>query len=106
MKKIPNIFKPESDHRFDNNKKVYYSYLDNIFIEPKDDLKRNAKLEDPSSVIYRLSHGGSYIFNKNVIIKTRDKTYRTKIAGTINNRVITLDGNSILLDDIISIDEV
>ena len=41
-----------------------------------------------------------YIFNKKVIIKTDNNTYDTRIAGTINDKIITIDGNSIHIKDI------
>ena len=104
MKKIPNIFKPAKDREFNNNKKVYYSYLDNIFIDDNHSVDDRRK-EGPIDGLYRLSHDGAYIFNKKVIIRTKDKVYNTKIAGTLNNKIITLDGDTILLKDILAIEE-
>ena len=41
-----------------------------------------------------------YIFNVNVEIITKNKTYHTKIAGKVNNHIITLDNDIINIDDI------
>ena len=59
---------------------------------------------DVVDFINKLSHDG-YVFNKRVVIVTRDKTYDTKIAGRLGNRIITLDSDSINIDDIVKIYE-
>ena len=56
--------------------------------------------EDPRDFIENLSKSGAYMFSKNVIIKTKDKTYDTRIAGKIGDRIITLDNDSINISDI------
>ena len=38
--------------------------------------------------------------NKKVIINTDHNTYDTRIAGTINDKIITIDGKSIHIKDI------
>lgn len=91
------IFKPIIEHNLNNNKNAYYS-----FIKKEDTRESN---EDPIDTLDRLIKSSSYIFNKKVLIVTKDKEYLTKIAGKIGKRVITLDGDSINIDDIIRIDE-
>lgn len=91
------IFKPIIEHNLNNNKNAYYS-----FIKKEDTRESN---EDPIDTLDRLIKSNSYIFNKKVLIVTKDKEYLTKIAGKIGKRVITLDGDSINIDDIIRIDE-
>lgn len=91
------IFKPIIEHNLNNNKNAYYS-----FIKEEDTRESN---EDPIDTLDRLIKSNSYIFNKKVLIVTKDKEYLTKIAGKIGKRVITLDGDSINIDDIIRIDE-
>lgn len=96
MKK-PEIFKPKIEHDLSNNKNAYYSFIpdkEEILVE-----------EDPIETLDRLIKNNSYIFNKSVLIVTKDKEYLTKIAGKIGKKVITLDGDSISIDDIIRIEE-
>lgn len=99
MKK-PNIFKPLIDHKITNNKKVYYSFLEN-----DDKVIRNTK-ENPRTTLNRLFNNGSYIFSKKVEVVTNDKTYITKIAGKMGDKIVTLDKNVIALDDIKEIREI
>ncbi len=97
MKK-PEIFKPRIEHDLNNNKNAYYS-----FINEKEERKEIK--EDPVDTLDRLIKNNSYIFNKNIKIVTKDKEYNTKIAGKIGKKVITLDGDSINIEDIIKIEE-
>ena len=97
MNKKPNIFKPNMDF-IDTNKKAYYSYLEKPFI--KDEDKEEKENVDVLEFLNKLSNNGSYVFNKRVVIVTDNKTYDTKIAGKLGNRLITLDNESIKIDDI------
>ncbi len=97
---LPNIFKPNINKTINNNKEVYYSFLNNT--KKNSDLSYN---ESPLDTLDRLETSGSYIFNKKVTIITKNKTYNTKIAGKLKNYLITLDNDKILLSDIISIKE-
>ena len=97
----PNIFKPIIKKDIKNNKEVYCSFLET------NTSRKVAKSsnETPLDTINRLVGSGSYIFNIGVLIKTKDKTYDTKIAGKLGNKIITCDSDSILISDIISIKE-
>lgn len=100
MSKKPSIFKPDVGN-VNNNSKVYYSFLEDrlgIEVEPK-------TKEDPINFVNKLSRSGSYIFNKEVVIKTKDKTYNTKIAGKMGDKLVTLDNESIYINDIVDIYE-
>ena len=94
--KKPDIYKPRIGY-IDNNKKVYYSFLDD-----KLNIKRE---ESPRDFINELEKKGSYMFRKNVIIKTKEKEFDTKIAGKIKDKIITMDNKVIPIDEIISIYE-
>lgn len=83
------IFKPDIGD-INNNEKVYYSFL-------KNDVKR--KNENPKDFIDNLDKDG-YIFSKKVIIKTKDNTYDTKIAGRIKDKIITTDSKVIPINEI------
>ena len=97
---MSNIFKPKINHSLNNNKRVYYSYL-----EANNNIDTRTSNEKPIETLNRLMQNGSYIFNRKVLIETKNKVYETKIAGRIDKRVITIDGDDILLSDIIKITE-
>ena len=106
MSKKPEIFKPNMDF-IDNNEKTYVSFLQNGGSEF--DTSNSLDTAPDASVhvidfINGLSHNG-YVFNKRVVIVTKNKTYETRIAGKIGSRIITLDNDSINIDDIINIYE-
>lgn len=98
MSNKPEIFKPDIDE-INNNEKAYYSFLYNR-IENKSNINSNGSFNDPVKFIDKLGRSGSYMFNKRVIIKTQDKIYDTKIAGKMGDRIVTLDKNSININDI------
>lgn len=101
MDKKPEIFKPEIG-KIDNNKKAYYSFLEDRLDIKIDEYEEN---DDVITFMNKLARSGSYIFNKDVIIVTKDKKYETRIAGKLGDRIITLDNDSIRIDDIIKIYE-
>ena len=101
MDKKPEIFKPEIG-KIDNNKKAYYSFLEDRLDIKTDEYEEN---DDVITFMNKLARSGYYIFNKDVIIVTKDKKYETRIAGKLGNRIITLDNDSIKVDDIIKIYE-
>ena len=93
------IFKPKINHKINNNRNTYYSFIE------ENNKKEIEKIEEPIDVLNRLIKENSYIFNKKVLIKTSNKEYLTKIAGKINNRIITINGEEINIDDVIKIEE-
>ncbi|MGM9878500.1 MAG: hypothetical protein ACI31R_00495 [Bacilli bacterium] len=101
MDKKPEIFKPEIGN-VNNNKKAYYSFLEDRLDIKTDDYEEN---DDVISFMNKLAKSGSYIFNKDVVIVTKDKRYETRIAGKLGDRIVTLDNDSIRIDDIIKIYE-
>ncbi|MGN0993142.1 MAG: hypothetical protein ACI4PE_04410 [Bacilli bacterium] len=101
MDKKPEIFKPEIG-KINNNKKAYYSFLEDRLDIKTDEYEES---DDVISFMNKLARSGSYIFNKDVIIVTKDKKYETRIAGKLGDRIITLDNDSIKVDDVIKIYE-
>lgn len=95
MDQKSSIFKPNMSF-IDTNKKTYYSYLEKPFI------KDNNTEEDIDVLEFlnKLSNNGSYVFSKRVTIITNNKTYNTRVAGKIGNKIITLDNDSIDINDI------
>ena len=101
MDKKPEIFKPEIG-KVDNNKKTYYSFLEDRLDIETDKYEEN---EDVIDFMNKFAKSGSYIFNKDVIIVTKDKKYETRIAGKLGDRIVTLNNDSININDIIKIYE-
>ncbi len=101
MSKKPKIFKPNMSF-IDNNEKAYVSFLKDDTVPISMDENDS---DDVISFLEKLSSSGTYIFNKKVKIVTSDDTYHTRIAGKIGNRLITLDNDSINIDDILKIEE-
>ena len=101
MKKIPKIFKPNIERQINNNRNVYYSFIE----EKVDNYRLNEKKEDVIDTLNRLIKENAYVFNKRVLIQNNFKTFDTKIAGKIGNDVVTIDGDSININDIVEIIE-
>lgn len=95
MEKKPSIFKPSFTNKINNNRKVYYS-----FIEEEQNIKNETRTTTPSEKLKELMNKDGYIFNKNVIIKTNQNIYDTRIAGKINDKIVTIKGDSIDIKDI------
>lgn len=100
MNKNSKIFNPNMSFK-DNNRKTYYSFLEEYI----DNEKEHDNNSDVIGFIDSLSKDGSYVFNKNVIIKTNENEYDTRIAGRLGNKIITLDNDSININDIVDIYE-
>lgn len=100
MNRKPDIFKPKMENK-NNNERSYYSFL------KEEEVLSSKRIfdETPIDFINRISKSGSYIFNRDVIIETKNKKYETRIAGKLGNRIITLDNDSIDINDIVKIYE-
>lgn len=102
MKKIPEIFKPKIENEIRNNREVYCSFLEDRVKEKEEIGLVN---ENPYDTLMRLSSYGGYLFSKPVKITTKDRVYHTKIAGKMNDRIVTMDKDVILISDILAIKE-
>lgn len=102
MDKLPEIFKVQLKKGVDNNDKVYYSSLANINNKNKTYFNNNDSI---NTKLRKLFNNGSYIFNIKVIIKTKNNSYDTKIAGKLGDRIITIDNKIIPINEIIDIIE-
>ena len=60
----------------------------------------NDVLLTPQEKIMKLINRNGYIFNVDVDITTDDNKYHTRIAGIVNNHLITLDRNIIDIRDV------
>jgi len=112
MKK-PKVFANPIEKRLYNNQEVFDSE-NNIGINDLESLRNNndylyIEEDDYHNLsivdkIDKLLNRNGYIFNVDVVIKTKDKIYKTKIAGKVNNHLITLDNDIINISDIIDLE--
>lgn len=95
MKKLPEIYKNQINKSFRNNKSVYYSNE-----KIPENIQKNSTVKE---VLKSLKREKGYIFNKPVLIKTKDKTIDTAIIYINENSIITLSEDTIKIEDILSI---
>lgn len=107
MTKKPKVFENQIDKKINNNKVVFDSTKEVLEIinsnkekKIKNEDNRNIPIVDK---ITKLLNTNGYIFNIDVLIKTKDNEYNTHIASVINNHIITLDNDIINIDDVIDI---
>ena len=111
--KRPNVFANPIEKRIYNNQEVFDSESlrddtilnntseNNKYLYVSENDYRNLSVVDK---IEKLLNRNGYIFNVSVIIKTKDKVYNTKIAGKVNNHLITLDNNIININDVVDLE--
>ena len=87
MKRLPKIYKQDIKKRITNNDTVYYSKSINLKHEPL--------TIDVAEFLDGLFKEPGYIFNKALIIKTKDKTYDTAIVKKSDNYIYTLSDDKI-----------
>ena len=96
MKKLPSIYKQEINKRINNNTTVYYCTSKN---EKKE--VENISIRD---FLDNLFNEDGYVFNKPLIIKTKDNVYDTAIVKKDKEKIYTLTDDIIKLDNIMSIE--
>ena len=95
MKKLPKIYQNKINKKIGNN--TNYSYVEKEIYNFDD--KQNI-----NSIINSLFDEDGFIFNKQLIIKTKYKVYDTAIIKKDNNRIYTLTDDVIKIEDILSIE--
>ena len=94
MKKLPKIYQTKISKNLNNNKKI--CYVENLLIE-----KENKK-----SIIVTLNEifsGLGHPYNIPLTITTKNKVYKTNLIARNKEKVITIDNEVILINDIESI---
>ena len=103
MKKLPKIYQNELN-KVKNNKSVFDSLKDiNEEIKEVKEIKNKEYELDNLSVkekIKRLINQNSYIFNLKVLLIYDNQEEVTKIAGIVDNHIITMDNKIIKIDDL------
>ncbi|MBR4618480.1 MAG: hypothetical protein IKO49_04155 [Bacilli bacterium] len=96
MAKLPKIYHKDINKNISNNKE--YTYIEK---KTTHSLKTNETTEE---IINSLFKENGFIFNKPIIIKTKDKIYDTAIIKKTASKVYTLTEDIINIKDIISIE--
>lgn len=91
MKELPKIYKQAIDKKISNNDTVYYC-------------TSKSGEYDALSLINSLFKEEGHIFNKALLIKTKDKTYDTAIIQKKGDFIYTLSDDVIKISDIVSIE--
>ncbi len=86
---MSDIFRPKSDHKIENNRKVYYSSIEDGNVSLEKEISLNDLLSD------------RYLFTKRVKIISKDGNEMIcNVAGKVSDRIITMDGRHLKIDDI------
>lgn len=94
MSKLPKIFHNDLKNNISNNKEYVYA-SNNILDNSNFDVDR---------FITSLSKETGFIFNKPVIIKTKNNTFDTAIIRKNNNLIYTITDDVIDINDIVTIE--
>lgn len=99
MKKLPKIYQNQIDKKFNNNTSVYYSSMNSIKKGPEQKEEQSSVRETLQSLVQEKG----YIFNKPILIKTKDKILDTAIVYMNETNITTLNEDIIKIEDILSI---
>lgn len=98
MKKLPDLYTNSFDKKIDNS-------LDYITISNDNkEVKRNSNYEIKRK-IDNIFKSSSYIYKIKVEITLNDKVISENIVGRNNNKLITFDGKTININEIVDIKE-
>ena len=94
------VFVNEIHKRIGNNQSYYD--INNLKDEPivkedNEEIISELTVEEKLDKLFKIN---GYVFNVDVIIITKNHEYHTKIAGKVNNHLITLDNDVININDI------
>jgi len=112
-KKLPSIFKSDTNKKIENNKKVFYSKYESIgnvversseVVESNSGDKGNTiEVRSFSESLDNLLKNNQFIFNVPVEISIKNETINTKLVSKVGDHLLTNTGKVIQLDDILSI---
>ena len=95
------IFVGKFEKKVGNNQSFYdIKEENNDYTLVKDNNKTINENLSVKEKIDKLLNRNGYVFNVDVKIITYNKEYQTKIAGKVNNHLITLDNDIINISDI------
>ena len=101
MKKVPEIFVNKLKKNISNNKEVYYSYNDDNVYE--EEIIPNEY--DLQQKINKLFKSNDFIYKKKFHIKTINGEGTYTVISKSYDYLLTIDGEKILIKNIINIEE-
>jgi hypothetical protein len=101
MKKIPKIYVNKIEKNIDNNKKMYCSFYD----DNKKIIKNNEEIDyfKLQNKINELFRSNDFIYKKKFLIKTNTNELEYTIISKSYDYLLTIEGNKIMIKDIIDI---
>ena len=93
MKKLPELYKNKIS--LPSNNKKYCYVEENKKIDRDDTIENKIKL---------ILNNPNYLNNIPLLIKTKDKEYKTSIVAKVNNNILTLSNEVIPVSEIINIE--
>lgn len=102
-KKLPEVFHNTIDKKLNNNKDVFYSANNN---ENNNKKNKDNNITSNKSIRQKINEifaSPTYVYKANVIITTKDGIISKKIIGRNMKYLITMDNETIPIDDIIDI---
>lgn len=99
MKKLPKIYQGEFTKKINNNKNTCYLDLNEKTIKPPQ--ANTTILETITEIFSGLGHA----YNIPVTITTKDQVYETSLIAKTKKYVVTLDNETIPIEDIITIEK-
>ena len=106
-KKLPSIFKSETNKKIENNKKVFYSKYESVDNGVGSSNKlvedNNTEVSSFSESLDNLLKNNQFIFNVPVEITLKDEIINTKLVSKVGDHLLTNTGKVIQLDDVLLI---
>lgn len=93
MEKLPKVFAKPIEKEIENNRNMFYSKL----LEEKKDRKNILKEID------KIFKSSDFVYKSKVEITTKDGIIETNLVGKNGGSILTLDGKSIRITDIVDI---
>ncbi len=93
MKNLPKVFASPIKKEIENNKKMFYSKL----MEEKKDSKNILKELD------KIFSSRDFVYKSKVEITTKEEVIETNLVGKNGSSILTLDGKSIPITEIVDI---
>jgi len=93
LEKLPKVFAKPIEKEIENNRNMFYSKL----LEEKKDRKNILKEID------KIFKSSDFVYKSKVEITTKDGIIETNLVGKNGGSILTLDGKSIRITDIVDI---
>ena len=102
MKKLPNIYRNPIDKKVRHNKSVFDSLKDKPNLSQEEVSEINNSYNDLTvkEKIQELINQNNYIFNTKVSLILANEEKVCKIAGVVNNHIITMNNEIIKIDSV------